>query len=792
MGMSFLRQPSPVVFDPASPSTSDIIVPDSDSEHDPDRRDAKRRRIESKGRQYKAGQPVFILSASLKGPFDQGWVNPWAKNRQGATAVARECRAEPESVIQQSPYGSPADNRWKEKERRVDHVAGASAEKNSRSGGQPSPTEIKQRKRSLGLDRHEATRRSSEADYIVLPGRSTAGSTTQIKESRRQKSSWMKVTKGCFNSPSYPRPKSSSPSCRPRDGVNSLSIREDVREIRESRPSALPTLKTYDKTLSLQRSPVTKASGEPIYNRLAKKGPTETSRSSIERHSSQGTTHLVKVGSAVFVNEVDVNDIDAEILESWKTAKALALDAALRCSQASIPPASQPIGDSVSTGAVDESLQDVGGRPQRLAADDLSSADEKHRRRKALSVLPISKAVQNSVTGAKIASSSLRPSGSHQIVPQPLSLPGSHHLRATIRTRKEPVEAHSSTEPHERVSERDPKRAREKEKGKTPDVGKDLSSGRHTNPKMKSSLLRVGEDREPRGADERSSPGCLNSALHEMEPLQAAARVLKHPSSMRKHPMTPAESAAGSRDGTEERLRGLRSGTGNEMLSSTPSADANAAKMLQGDSELPVKRSDLITSSLPSPPFTALLEGLVPSANGGASDFSGDPTALPSSHIPPSGECGGLVLAGDDASVDAPALRAASYSHLFNAINARSEGERKQKRTSFAPSPPKTSHRVGSTGEGTLAKPGVNLETSPEESTRVILHTKNVMGVSRKSAMKQVKKACSPSSFSITPDGRVLEVAGQDGVGALGADIEEASAFLEAWDVETEIRKSHF
>ncbi|KAJ9268956.1 hypothetical protein DTO212C5_4962 [Paecilomyces variotii] len=54
----------------------------SDDELDESARAAKRRRIEQLGESYLTGQPLFILSASLRGPFDDGWNNPWTKTRK--------------------------------------------------------------------------------------------------------------------------------------------------------------------------------------------------------------------------------------------------------------------------------------------------------------------------------------------------------------------------------------------------------------------------------------------------------------------------------------------------------------------------------------------------------------------------------------------------------------------------------------------------------------------------------------------------------------------------------------
>ncbi|KAM5474985.1 hypothetical protein MauCBS54593_001456 [Microsporum audouinii] len=63
-----------ISFDPLSPASSD-----SESDRDEAARAAKRRRIEQVARDYLQGQPPFILTATLNGPFDDGWVNPWRK-----------------------------------------------------------------------------------------------------------------------------------------------------------------------------------------------------------------------------------------------------------------------------------------------------------------------------------------------------------------------------------------------------------------------------------------------------------------------------------------------------------------------------------------------------------------------------------------------------------------------------------------------------------------------------------------------------------------------------------------
>lgn len=54
----------------------------SDDELDEATRAVKRRRIETLGECYLQGKPLFIASASLRGPFDAAWVNPWRKHRR--------------------------------------------------------------------------------------------------------------------------------------------------------------------------------------------------------------------------------------------------------------------------------------------------------------------------------------------------------------------------------------------------------------------------------------------------------------------------------------------------------------------------------------------------------------------------------------------------------------------------------------------------------------------------------------------------------------------------------------
>ncbi|KAI9930503.1 hypothetical protein ASPWEDRAFT_39392 [Aspergillus wentii DTO 134E9] len=98
-----LRRPaSPLSLEVCPLSTSDLDSDGfigSDDEQDEPARTAQRQRIEKLAEAYLQGTPLFILSASLKGPFEKNWVNPWKKNRKRTTNAERHQEAEPEDLV---------------------------------------------------------------------------------------------------------------------------------------------------------------------------------------------------------------------------------------------------------------------------------------------------------------------------------------------------------------------------------------------------------------------------------------------------------------------------------------------------------------------------------------------------------------------------------------------------------------------------------------------------------------------------------------------------------------------
>ncbi|RJE23977.1 hypothetical protein PHISCL_03683 [Aspergillus sclerotialis] len=83
--MPLRRRPrSPLSLEILSSNTPDLDTDGiiaSDDDLDEPTLASQRRRIEALADSYRQGNPPFILSASLRGPLDQGWVNPWRKNR---------------------------------------------------------------------------------------------------------------------------------------------------------------------------------------------------------------------------------------------------------------------------------------------------------------------------------------------------------------------------------------------------------------------------------------------------------------------------------------------------------------------------------------------------------------------------------------------------------------------------------------------------------------------------------------------------------------------------------------
>lgn len=63
-------------------ASEDVLYPGSDKDESIEERQARRRRIELQAQHYLRGRELFVLSAHLRGPFADGWINPWARKRK--------------------------------------------------------------------------------------------------------------------------------------------------------------------------------------------------------------------------------------------------------------------------------------------------------------------------------------------------------------------------------------------------------------------------------------------------------------------------------------------------------------------------------------------------------------------------------------------------------------------------------------------------------------------------------------------------------------------------------------
>ncbi|KAJ5604141.1 hypothetical protein N7537_007097 [Penicillium hordei] len=110
--MPYPRPVSPVSLETCMPSPSELDSDDlfaSDDELNDASRAAKRQRIEKLAESYLQGKPLLILSASLRGPFNDGWANPWKKDRThrtGAPVRVRQTNV-PEPVVQETDLRAP-------------------------------------------------------------------------------------------------------------------------------------------------------------------------------------------------------------------------------------------------------------------------------------------------------------------------------------------------------------------------------------------------------------------------------------------------------------------------------------------------------------------------------------------------------------------------------------------------------------------------------------------------------------------------------------------------------------
>lgn len=82
MTYNIKQSTSTVDCEPLLLASEDILYPGSDKDESIEEQHARRRRIELQAQHYLHGRELFVLSAHLRGPFADGWINPWARKRK--------------------------------------------------------------------------------------------------------------------------------------------------------------------------------------------------------------------------------------------------------------------------------------------------------------------------------------------------------------------------------------------------------------------------------------------------------------------------------------------------------------------------------------------------------------------------------------------------------------------------------------------------------------------------------------------------------------------------------------
>ncbi|KAJ4306673.1 hypothetical protein N0V88_000037 [Collariella sp. IMI 366227] len=101
-----------LVYCEAQNNPDDILYHGSDNE-DYSSPAERRRRCEEQAHRFLEGKPLFLLSASLRGPFDKksGWTNPWrSKSAPGPKTVRKRRLPPPKETLQHNESSAVLDS----------------------------------------------------------------------------------------------------------------------------------------------------------------------------------------------------------------------------------------------------------------------------------------------------------------------------------------------------------------------------------------------------------------------------------------------------------------------------------------------------------------------------------------------------------------------------------------------------------------------------------------------------------------------------------------------------------
>ncbi|KAI9722042.1 MAG: hypothetical protein M1812_002002 [Candelaria pacifica] len=471
--MSLLRQTSPLIFEPLSPSPLEILVKDSDDDDDIDQRAAKRRRVEKLGQQYLRGQPLLISTATLRGPFNASWVNPWKRTgtpkaevdatKQNRDRRAREdwqkqeVRREAEKIhgkieIFPTSLYSARKAAWR------GHTAVEplviSREKALISTQPPNPfpedivalNETKARRRAKRhLQRERREQRATELQKVGLEQDSghavglNTGSVQLQAEARGPRLSEeiegrAIVDNRTLYAPKRERSDTPTPAARkPHTPPYQKASPPQPRSSAQSKRTTLTLAKPIEPNIQ-QHPPVAGPSGfTPINKRSTSIPVASPQRNAAEISGSPAGLGYSAVDCA---DEITLAEAEADVVEGLMRAKKLAREAALeakrslrRCSV--IEHAERCVND-LNAGSLSPGSPSLTGTPQTLAQQDVENAKSSS---KSSSVRRLLAAVEIPRRKGLTTSSPMESFGSFRELPPSTNLPAFEYRRAATAPR---------------------------------------------------------------------------------------------------------------------------------------------------------------------------------------------------------------------------------------------------------------------------------------------------------------------------------------------------------------------
>ncbi|KAI4119424.1 MAG: hypothetical protein LQ345_000670 [Seirophora villosa] len=321
MPPGFIRRAvSPIHFEVLQLESDSVLCPGSDIDEDPSQRRAKKRRVEAAAQEYLRGKSLYIASARLRGPFPQGWRNPFISQEQRQRRIRIEKK-------QQA---------WQEERRRLEEqqlrsVAHVVSENNDGVG----PYETRDPIASFEVpdERLEAAADPDIVQYSIEkhpdpPAErhfvKSADEPQLAKTSGSSNHEWLKISKTFAKSNLRSGHKSATPTPLPR-------MWDEPPPQKSARPSRIRGARSTRTSPSLQSIPAEQLSTTPA----AANDKQSTEESSILAHITKEPRDIRNHRSPphqplLSVKEMDVNSLDPRNRQAYQTVKQLSHEAVRR------------------------------------------------------------------------------------------------------------------------------------------------------------------------------------------------------------------------------------------------------------------------------------------------------------------------------------------------------------------------------------------------------------------------------------------------------------------------------